>query len=53
MKKFLTCIALCLCTLMLTVAISAEEDLFVLDWAELLSSEEESALNAFLAGVSE
>ena len=53
MKKWLICFVLCLCTLSLTVGVSAEEALFVLDWADLLTAEEESALNGTLAKISE
>ena len=53
MKKFRILITLCLTVLTLTVGISAEENLFVLDWADLLTAEEESALNAFLGGISD
>ena len=53
MKKFRILITLCLTVLTLTVGISAEENLFVLDWSDLLTAEEESALNAFLGGISD
>ena len=53
MKKFRILITLCLTVLTLTVGISAEENLFVLDWSDLLTAEEESALNALLGGISD
>ncbi|MBR4962126.1 MAG: TPM domain-containing protein [Clostridia bacterium] len=53
MKKFLLCVSVLLCTLALTVGTAAKELPFVADWADLLSDEEESALNAFLEEISE
>ena len=52
MKKITVWLAVLLCTLGLTVSVSAE-DIFVMDWADLLTDAEESALNAFLGGISE
>ena len=53
MKKILVCLSVLLCTLLLTVGTAAEENLFMLDWADLLTAEEETELDNYLAAVSE
>lgn len=52
MKKIILWLSVLLCTLVLAVGVSAEDSLFVLDWADLLTAEEETALNAYLAEIS-
>lgn len=52
MKKLLTFFTLCLCILTLTAGVSAEENLFVLDWSDLLTDAEEADLNNHLAAIS-
>lgn len=53
MKKITLWFAVLLCTLVMAVGVSAEENLFALDWADLLTGEEETALNIYLAEISE
>lgn len=53
MKKIIVWLAVLLCTFGLAAGVSAEEILFALDWADLLTAEEEAALNTSLAQISE
>ena len=53
MRKITLWLSVLLCTVALAVSVSAEDALFVLDWADLLTDEEETVLNAHLAEISE
>ena len=52
MKRILLCLSVLLCMFALPVGISAEEALYMLDWADLLTEEEETELNGILAEIS-